>query len=119
MRLIQLGRHLRGLGSLTLLDFEAHVRSLQQYRTIAFITILESQLQMYGASPGFWAEDVRRMIERMSKATTAEDYMVPRDLRDGHDAEEARRLSSGAGGEVWRASGSVADDRRGGQASSR
>jgi len=93
MRLIHLGRHLRWLGSLKLLDFEAHVRSLQQYRTLAFITILESQLQTYGGSPGFWAEDVRRMVERMSKATTAEDYLVPRDLRDGRDAEEARRLT--------------------------
>jgi len=93
MRLIHLGRHLRWLGALKLLDFESHVRSLQQYRNLAFITILESQLQTYGGSPGFWAEDVRRMVERMSKATTAEDYLVPRDLRDGRDAEEARRLT--------------------------
>ena len=76
-----------------LLDFEAYVRRLQQYRTLAFITILEGHLQTHGASPSFWAEDVKRMVERISRTATAEDYMVPRDLRDGRDAEEARRLS--------------------------
>ena len=92
-RLVQLGRHLRSLGSLELPDFEAHVRRLQQYRTMAFITVLESHLQMHGASPRFWADDVKRMIELLSKATSAEDYIVPRDLRHEHDAEAARRLS--------------------------
>ena len=92
-RLSQLGQHLQGLGSLTLSDFEAHVRSLQQYRAMAFITVLQSHLHMYGAAPRFWADDLTRMIELLSKATSTEDYLVPRDLRHGHDAAEARRLS--------------------------
>jgi hypothetical protein len=92
-RLVQLGQYLRRLGSLKLADFEAHVRSLQLYRTMAFITVLQSHLHMYGAAPRFWADDVTRMIERLSKATSTEDYIVPRDLRHGHDAETARRLS--------------------------
>jgi hypothetical protein len=32
------------------------------------------------------------MIELMSKASLAEDYLVPRDLRLGRDADEASRL---------------------------
>jgi len=92
-RLSQLGQHLQGLGSLTLSDFEAHVRSLQQYRAMAFITVLQSHLHMYGAAPRFWADDVTRMIELLSKATSTEDYIVPRDLRHGLDVEKARRLS--------------------------
>jgi hypothetical protein len=92
-RLAHLGRHLRSLGSLTLLDFEAQVRRLQQYRTMAFITALQSQLQMYGALPDFWAEDVQRMIGVMSQATTAPDYLVPRDLLPWRGAEDARQLS--------------------------
>jgi hypothetical protein len=92
-RMAQLGRHLRSLGSLKLRDFEAHVRVLQQYRTMAFITALESHLQTYAAQPGFWAEDVERMIGLLSKAASAEDYMVPRDLRAGREAGEARQLS--------------------------
>jgi hypothetical protein len=92
-RMAQLGRHLRSLGSLKLRDFEAHVRVLQQYRTMAFITALESHLQTYAAQPGFWAEDVERMIGLLSKAANAEDYMVPRDLRAGREAGEARQLS--------------------------
>ena len=94
-RLVQLGQYLRQIGSLTRSDFEAHVRSLHQYRTMAFITVLQSQLQKYGASPGFWADDVERMIERLSKAPNAEDYLVPRDLRLGQELEVARRLSRG------------------------
>jgi hypothetical protein len=92
-RLAQLGQDLQRLGELKLSDFEAHVRRMQQYRTMAFITVLQSHLQMYGASPRFWADDVKRMIELLSKGTSTEDYIVPRDLRHGHDAEEARRLS--------------------------
>jgi len=92
-RLAQLGQYLQGLGELELSGFEAHVRRMQQYRTMAFITVLQSHLQMYGASPRFWADDVKRMIELLSKGTSTEDYIVSRDLRHGHDAEEARRLS--------------------------
>jgi hypothetical protein len=92
-RLVQLGQYLRGLGALTLVDFEAQVRRMQQYRTMAFITVLESQLQMYGASPRFWADDVQRMIELLSQATRAEDYLVPRDLRREHAVEDVRRLT--------------------------
>jgi hypothetical protein len=92
-RLAYLGKHLRWLGSLSLQDFEAGVRTMQHVRNFAFITALHGQLQTYGASPDFWAEDVRRMIELMSKASTAEDYLAPRDLGPGRDAEAARWLS--------------------------
>jgi hypothetical protein len=78
---------------LKLLDFETHVRSLQRYRTHAFITMLQSHLQTYGASPSFWAEDAKQMIELMLKATTTDEYVVPRDLRRGHDVDQARRFS--------------------------
>ena len=94
-RLVQLGQYLQQIGSLTRSNFEAHVRNLHQYRTMAFITILQSHLQTYGASPHFWANDVKRMIERLSRAPTAEDDLVPRDLRLGHDLDVARRLSQG------------------------
>jgi hypothetical protein len=93
MRRLSSSQYLQRLGSLKLSDFEAHVRSLEQYRMMAFITVLQSHLHIYGAAPRFWADDVTRMIERLSKATSTEDYIVPRDLRHGHDAEEARRLS--------------------------
>jgi len=91
--LVQLGKHLRSAGSLKLADFEAYVRRQQQYRTMAFITVLQSHLQTYGASPSFWADDVKRMIEVLSTATNATDYVVPIDLRHRGDIEDARRLS--------------------------
>jgi hypothetical protein len=92
-RLRRLGQYLQTLGSLTLPDFEAHVRSLLRYRTYAFVTLLQSHLQTYGASPRFWADDVKQVIDVMLKSMTTEDYVVPRDLCDVHDVERARRLS--------------------------
>jgi hypothetical protein len=83
---------LQWLGSLDLPDFEAYVRDVQNFRNFAFITALHGQLHAYGASPGFWADDVRRMIDVMSKAPTAEDYLIPRDLLPGGGGEAARRL---------------------------
>jgi hypothetical protein len=92
-RLRRLGQHLQRLGSLKLLDFEAHVRSLQRYRAHAFITTLQSRLQAHRESPRFWAEDAKQMIALMSKATTTDEYVVPRDLRHGHAVDQARRFS--------------------------
>jgi hypothetical protein len=91
-RLADLGKHLQWLGSMSLQEYEARLRTVQHFRNFAFITVLESQLQTYGASPDFWADDMRRMIALMSKASTAEDYLVPRDLRENDDAGAARQL---------------------------
>jgi len=92
-RFRRLGKHLQSLGALHLTEFEAHVRGLLRYRTHAFITILQGHLQTYGASPRFWSEDVTQMMALMVTAMTREDYVVPRDLRQQCDVEDARRLS--------------------------
>ena len=91
-RLADLGKHLRAMGSLSYPDFEARIRNVQRVRNFAFITALHGQLQTYGASPDFWADDVRRMIELLSKASTGVGYLVPRDLLQGRDADAACRL---------------------------
>ena len=90
---VDLGLHLRDLGSLGLADFEANIRGAQQVRNFAFITILQTHLHANGASPGFWAEDLQRMMDLTSQASAAEDYMVPRDLRAGRDVNATRQLS--------------------------
>jgi hypothetical protein len=92
-RWADLGKYLEGLGSLANPDFEQHVGTLQQFRNFASITALHSQLHTFGTSPSFWADDIRQMIEQLSKASAAEGYLVPRDLRQGRDAGAARRLS--------------------------
>ena len=91
-RLVWLGRFFQELGALTLADFEARVRSFQQFRTMAFVTTLETQLRTHDSTPRFWAEDVRRIIERLRKATGADEFIVPRDLQGGRGAGDARRL---------------------------
>jgi hypothetical protein len=93
IRLADLGRHLQWLGCLNWSEFEARLRTVQQFRNLAFVADLQTKLQMYGASPDFWADDVRRMIESMSKTSTTEDYLVPRDLRQGRDVSAACRLA--------------------------
>jgi len=92
-RLIRLGRHLRWLGSLSLTEFDAYVRAQQQFRTIAFITALQSQLQAHAGLPRYWEADVTRMIERLSTAASAANYTAPRDLWSGDGADAARRLA--------------------------
>jgi hypothetical protein len=112
-RLADLGQHLKWLGSLSFPDYEARIRALQHFRNFAFLTALHGQLQTYyGAPPSFWADDVRRMIELISKASTAEDHLVPRDLRDGRDADAARGLGQelvGKFGELVEAWPAMAD----------
>jgi hypothetical protein len=92
-RLADLGEHLRWLGSLDYPDFEARLRTQQQIRNFTFLMALHGQLHTYGASPTYWADDVSRMIELTSRASSADDHLVPRDLRQGRDAGAARLLS--------------------------
>lgn len=92
-RLADLGEHLLWLGSLDYPDFEARLRTQQQFRNFALLTALHGQLHAYGASPTYWADDVSRMIELISRASSAEDHLVPRDLRQGRDAVAASLLT--------------------------
>ena len=92
-RLQRLGKYLRDLGSLTIDDFEAFVSAAQHLRNLAATTLLETRLREHGASPAFWADDVRRTIDALRKTATRSDYMVPRDLRNGRDVSSARRLT--------------------------
>ena len=92
-RLADLGEQMRWLGSLDYPDFEARLRTQQQIRNFTFLMALHGQLHTYGASPTYWADDVSRMIELTSQASSAEDHLVPRDLLQGRDARAARLLS--------------------------
>ena len=92
-RLADLGEHLRWLGSLDYADFEARLRPQQQIRNFTFLMALHAQIHTYGPSPAYWADDVSRMIELISRASSANDHLVPRDLRQGRDAGAARMLS--------------------------
>lgn len=92
-RAVQLGAHLRHVGTMVPRDFDAFVRSAQQHRAAAFTTVLSGQLQTFGSSPAYWVEDVKRLIERLAQAPARPDFTVPTDLRVRHDVADARRLS--------------------------
>ena len=92
-RFVQLGRFLQELSALTLPAFEARVRGYQQFRVMAFVALLQSRLQMHDASPSYWAADVQRVIDLFSEAAGTDDYVIPRDLREGRGRDEARQFS--------------------------
>lgn len=93
VQLIDLGKHLEWIGQFSYLNFEDYLREMQEQRNFGYITALHGQLQYYGSSPSYWADDVTRMIEAISAAADAEDYMTPRDLCEPAGREEAGRLA--------------------------
>jgi hypothetical protein len=114
-RLVRLGRFFQELAALALSDFESRLRGFQQFRTMAFITLLESQLRLHDSAPGYWADDVKRMTALLWRATGSDEYIVPRDLRDGREADAARRLSQeliGRFGELLEAWPTIVDAAR-------
>ncbi len=92
-RLQRLGKYLRELASLRIEDFEAFVTSAQQLRNLTLTTLLEARVSQHGASPTFWADDVRKTIDLLRRAAARKDYIVPRDLGSVRDAGTARHLS--------------------------
>jgi FkbH-like protein len=92
-RLRALGTHLTELGSQPQADFEEFVR-LQVWRTSrSFISLAEEQLQLYGESPAFWANDVKKYLDILCQSLTRDDYFVPLDLLAGRSTREARELA--------------------------
>ena len=92
-RLTRLGGYFRELGALEAGEFAAFVRTVQQMRTLAATTQMETRLREFDGAPAFWADDVRRMIATLRDASMRSDYIVPTDLREGRDAEETAGLT--------------------------
>ncbi len=92
-RLRALGKHLLGLGSMTLRDFEEFVRINLLRMQTDYISFLVTHLEAYEGEPDFWASDVEQFIDTLQNSLADQDYLVPRDLLENRSAEEARKLS--------------------------
>ena len=53
---------------------------------------LEGQLRRYGGQPGFWADDVRRVLDALHETLTGGDFVVPEDLAGAFGREQGRAL---------------------------
>ena len=81
------------LGSISIRDFEEFLR-VQAWRTVSvFINLMEDRLAKCGASPEYWANDVRRYIKILRESAARKDYCIPLDLMQQHSASEAQELS--------------------------
>ena len=92
-RLCALGNYLMELGSISIRDFEEFLR-VQAWRTVSvFINLMEDRLSKCGASPEYWANDVRRYIKILRESAARKDYCIPLDLMQQRSASEAQELS--------------------------
>ncbi|HIK28475.1 MAG: HAD-IIIC family phosphatase [Oscillatoriaceae bacterium SKW80] len=92
-RMRALGTHLIELGSMPQADFEEFVR-LQVWRAhSSFIFLMEERLKACQEFPAFWANDIKKYIDLLSKSLIRDDYLVPLDLVEGRTLDEARELA--------------------------
>lgn len=92
-RMRTLGTHLIELGSMPQADFEEFVR-LQVWRSHSyFICLMEERLKACQEFPPFWANDVKKYIDLLSKSLIRDDYLIPLDLVEGRTLDEARQLA--------------------------
>ena len=91
-RLRGLAQHLVELGSMSLSDFEEHVRTGIWQILSGHIRQAETQLDESDASE-LWEEDIVAYTQNLRTAILDPDYIIPADFRHGRNLDDARRLS--------------------------
>jgi hypothetical protein len=89
----KLGSHIIEIGSMKLRDFEEFIRLHLWREQGNAMSNLERDLLDYHNPPAYWVHDLKQYLAEMQRSLTKPDYVVPKDLRDGHSLEEARELS--------------------------
>jgi hypothetical protein len=85
-----LGEELVGIGSLGTGEFSEWLKIVVCGRASAFVTGYEALLTRYGYDPPYWADELERRIENLSRAATESAATVPREfLRSALKSEEA------------------------------
>jgi hypothetical protein len=80
--LLALGRSLEEWGSAAPHDFEELLRMLLWNQASRSMGHLESQLREAQGQPGFWADELRRLLAAMREALADRKYAVPSDLAE-------------------------------------
>jgi hypothetical protein len=91
--MVATGRRLMEIGGQSAPDFAAFLRERMAGVNERLAAQLEDRLGACGATPAFWASDVRRYVSILRQATRRDDYAVPLDLVDGRGFAEARVLA--------------------------
>jgi hypothetical protein len=97
-RLRGLAQHLVELGSMSLSDFEEHVRTGIWQILSGHIQQVEMQLDESDASD-LWEEDIVAYTQNLRTAILDPDYIIPADFRHGRNLDDARRLSQHS---IWK-----------------
>jgi hypothetical protein len=91
--LVALGRSLTDFAASEPIDFEAACRVYLGQALTGWGTRLEAQLRAFGGLPGFWADDVGRVLVRLRGNLADPGFAVPWDLRSAFGAERAGSLT--------------------------
>lgn len=89
----KLGQHLRDLGSMSLPDFEEHLRLRIWQSASPILGQIERSLETAEGAPEFLKRNRRKYLHVVRAALTRNEYIIPRDLAALHGPEHARRLS--------------------------
>ncbi len=85
------GRTLAGWGALPLAEFEELVKLHAGGQRARLAARLEGQLQRHDGQPGYWADDVRRVLGAMQEGLLDERFTVPVDLEQALGYDSARQ----------------------------
>jgi hypothetical protein len=83
------GEGLTGLGELPAGEFRAVLRAAAWELIAGMAGQLAGLLKECGEEPGWWAQDVRRLVRRYRDQATGEHFEVPTDLRGSASPDDA------------------------------
>jgi hypothetical protein len=90
-RLTAAGRQLADLGALPVADFRECARIALQRSMAALAGQLSRQLDEYGATPRYWAADIRRHLEAITRTLSSPGFPLAADIPSDGTVEGAWR----------------------------
>jgi len=82
-----LGNHLIACGRLPQPEFQDLLRTSARRRWVRTIETVEKLLKKYGATPDFWAHDLRRYLQALRESLKGGQPPVPTDLAEANPKE--------------------------------
>lgn len=92
-RLRSIGTQLSQLGSLPLPAFEEYVRVHSWQLQAPFLAALELEVSSTAPANSVWAKEMQRYIEHLRDYLLSAEYILPQDLAEGRNVDEARELT--------------------------
>jgi hypothetical protein len=89
----QLGSYLSDVSSVSDDEFDEFLKSILWSRASRMAATLDHLLVKYRGEPAFWAADIRRGLQALSRRLRTGEYTVPSDLLEGRTMVQARKLT--------------------------